>query len=251
VPLTRLSATGVFVGHHLETETPADAASFYLKLFGWTTREIRVAGSPGEITLRSGDADVATVGPLSTHGAGWLPCFAASDPQGMAAEARRLAAWPPAEDLPGGCAVTDPTGARFAVVGLALVPPHGVDPNIQGRICWTELRTDDPGAAAAYYRGVAGWTAVERHGGQEGRYWVFFGDGQEVAGMTEPLEARGYSCWVPYVLVESAEETAELAADLGGSIDTPPGDVPGRGRFAVLRDIAGARIGVFASTDAA
>jgi uncharacterized protein len=251
VPLSSLRATGAFVGHHLETETPGDAASFYLKLFDWTTREIRVAGSLGEITLRSGDADVATVGKCSPGGALWLPCFASSDPLATAAEARRLAATPPGNDPSGGWVVTDPTGASFAVGGMPPLVLRGVETNVQGRICWTELRTHDPAAAAAYYRALAGWTPVERHSGPAGRYWVFFCGGREIAGMVQPPEPQERSCWVPYVLVDSAEETAELATDLGGTIDTPPGDVPGRGRYAVLRDPSGALLGVFDLTDAA
>ena len=101
--------------------------------------------------------------------------------------------------------------------------------------------TDDPDGAAAFYEALAGWTRVERHRGQEGRYWVFRHGGRDVAGMVQEPERRGPSCWVPYVQVVSAEETAALAQVLGGTIITPPGDVPGRGRYAVLATRPGRR----------
>jgi len=247
-------AAGAFACHHLETEAPGPAVSFYLKLFGWTTREIRVAGSLGETTFRSGDIDVATAGGAAQAGAAWLPCFAAPSPDIVVAAALRLGGEAAALGSDPGalaCVVIDPTGARFAVTGPHAARAHGIDATAPGRICWTELMTDQPDRAAAFYEGIAGWTSVERHRGEEGRYWTFRSGGRDVAGMVQPPEAAGISCWVPYVQVVSAEETAALALDLGGTIDTPPGDIPGRGRYAVLRDPAGARVGVFALTDAA
>jgi uncharacterized protein len=254
VPHNRLPATGAFVCHHLETGDPGPAIAFYLKLFGWTTREIRMAGSLGETTFRSGDADVATAGEGAGPGAFWLPCFAIGDLDGAVANAERLGGglYQRTTDPAGQAVVlTDSTGARFGAIGIQSGCIHGTDAAAPGRFCWTELITDNPDGAAAFYQAFAGWTCVERHRGQEGRYWVFRHGGREVAGMAQPPEPRGQSCWVPYVLVVSAEDTAALAEELGGTIQTPPGDIPGRGRYAVLRDPGGALVGVFALTDAA
>jgi uncharacterized protein len=244
----------VFAWHHLATDDPTAAASFYQKLFGWTTREIRVAGTPGETTFRSGDVAVATAGEAPGEGSFWLPCFAAADLAAASARAERLGAAldRSAADVTTPVVVAvDRTGARFGIAGHPVVGGHGIDATAPGRICWTELMTGQPDAAAAFYEALAGWTCVERHRGQQGRYWVFLQGGREVAGMAQDLEAKGSSCWVPYVQVVSAEETAALAQDLGGTLAIPPGDIPGRGRYAVLRDPGGALVGVFALTDAA
>jgi uncharacterized protein len=244
----------VFVWHHLATVDPIAAASFYQKLFGWTAREIRVAGALGETTFRSGEVDVATAGEAPGDGSFWLPCFAAADVAAASARAERLGAVldGPAADVAAPVLVAvDRTGARFGITGHPFVGAHGTDTTAPGRVCWTELMTDEPDAAAAFYEAFAGWTCAERHRGQEGRYWVFRQGGREVAGMVQDAEATGPSCWVPYVQVVSAEDTAALAQDLGGTLATPPGDIPGRGRYAVLRDVGGALVGVFALTDAA
>ncbi len=250
----RLHATGAFICHHLATADPGASAAFYLKLFGWTTREIRAAGSLGVKTFRSGAVDVATAGAVSGPDACWVPCFAAPDLARAIANAERLGAAldaAAAESAPGAAIFIDPVGARFGITGNQPAGAHTVEATAPGRVCWTELMTDDPDGAAAFYEALAGWTRVERHRGQEGRYWVFRHGGRDVAGMVQEPEPRGPSRWVPYVQVVSAEDTAALAQVLGGSIITPPGDVPGRGRYAVLSDPAGAPVAVFTLTDAA
>jgi uncharacterized protein len=254
VPHNRLPANGVFVWHHLATADPGAAAAFYLKLFGWATREIRVAGTPGETTFRSGEIDVATAGEAPVGGSFWLPCLAAADFDSAASRAGRLGATldrPSADATARVAVVIDPVGARFGITGNLFGGVHATDATAPGRVCWTELMTDDPERAAAFYEAFTGWARVERHRGQEGRYWVFRHAGRDVAGMVQEPEAKGPSCWVPYVQVVSAEDTAALAQDLGGTVVTPPGDIPGRGRYAVLRDPCGALVGVFALTDAA
>jgi uncharacterized protein len=250
----RLPADGVFACHHLETEDPGSAASFYQRLFGWTTREIRAAGSLGETTFRSDEVDVATAGGSAIPGAVWLPCFSAADPDSAAADAERLGALrrqPAAGVVEPAAVLADPVGALFAITGRATGCAHGIEAGAVGRICWTELVTGAPGPAAAFYREFCGWTCVERRGRHGGRYGVFWQGGREVAGMLHVPAGTRASCWVPYVQVASAEDTAALAQDLGGSLETSPRSVPGRGRYAVLRDPGGALFGVFASTEAA
>jgi uncharacterized protein len=252
VPQHRPPVAGAFVGHHLVTGGDGRVVPFYLKLFGWSTREIRVAGSVGDTTFRSGDVDVATAGGDADSSVAWVPCLSSADPQSLVASATRLGGRPgAAAAAPPSTVMVDPTGARFAIVGPGPVVQHSPDATAPGRICWTELATDEPDRAAEFYAALAGWTLSERHRGPEGRNWVFRLGGRDVAGMVQPPEPHGKSCWVPYVQVISAEDTAALAADLGGAIHTPPGDIPGRGRYAVLSDPGGALVGVFALTDAA
>jgi uncharacterized protein len=254
VPHTRLAAVGCFVGHHLATSDSDAAAAFYGKLFGWTRREIRPAGAPGHTTFRSGDIDVATAGELSPGGESrWLPCLAVRDVTTAAAEASRLGAAP--EQLegpaPGIVLIADPLGARFCMTAGAAGCVGAADAAAPGRFSWTELATDAPDSSAAFYQALAGWTSAERHVGRQGRYWVFRAGTRDVAGMVHEPGAAIASCWVPYVQVVSAEDTAALAVEVGGTLIVPPGDVPGRGRYAMLKDPGGAVVGIFALTDAA
>jgi predicted enzyme related to lactoylglutathione lyase len=241
--------------YHLATPETATATAFYSRLFGWTARDIRVAGSLGAVTFRSGDVVAATAGPADSPDgvSAWLPCLAVADVVAVAAECERLGGrLRRSPSLPG----ADPFMLYDAVgAPLCLAAPtacgQGVEAAAPGRFCWAELATPEPERAAVFYASLAGWSSVDRPRGGGARYWVFRHGLRDVAGMVHETAAGQPSRWVPYVQVVSAEDTSELARDLGGFLVTPPGDVPGRGRFAVLRDPVGALVAVFALTDAA
>ncbi len=255
MPHSRPSAIGSFACHHLATADPDAAVRFYGALFGWTRRELRPAGAPGTTTFRSGDVEVATAGETDgmPDGSRWLPCLAVADVEAASAGVLKLGSRIECQAGPVGQAIViaDPLGALFCISGPGPGWAQTGDATAPGRFCWTELATDDPDSAAAFYQAIAGWTVAERHVGRAGRYWVFRAGTRDVAGMVQDPGAPSPCCWVPYVQVVSAEETAALAVDLGGTLVTPPGDVPGRGRYAVLKDPGGALVGVFALTDAA
>jgi uncharacterized protein len=186
----------------------------------------------------------------------WLPCLEVESIdaalESLARAGGSLAADPAAADdrYP---TVVDSTGASFCLTvqpGVATGEVHA-GAAIPGRFCWNELSTADPDRAAAFYHAVAGWTHAEWDLVEEGRYWLFRRGGRDVAGMMEVPDGRGPSYWVPYVQVESAEATAALAVDLGATVVVEPRDVPGGGRYAAVRDPAGALIAVFALTVAA
>jgi predicted enzyme related to lactoylglutathione lyase len=251
------STSGQFVWYNLLTNAPDAAVAFYGRLFGWTTRDLHVGGSYAARTFRSGDHDV---GGLVAAGSGpsfWLPFLAVDDLEGAVSEASRLGGRvtaPPAD--PSGVAslsvVCDPTGARFCPAPATGSSNPLAEAAIPGRFCWSELLTTDTERAAAFYGAVAGWTTSKWDPGGEGRYWLFRRGDRDLAGMVRlPDEAGLGACWLPYVHVVSAEDTAALAEEFGGAIVTPPGDVPGRGRSAVVEDPGGARVAVFALTVAA
>jgi hypothetical protein len=53
--------------------------------------------------------------------------------------------------------------------------------------------------------------------------------------------------WMPYVDVNSVDDTARKATSLGGKVVHGPQDIPGTGRFAVLQDPQGATFGTYKS----
>jgi uncharacterized protein len=248
---------GQFVWYNLLTSDADAAVAFYGGLFGWTTRDLHLGGSYAATTFRSGDHDVSG---LVRGGAGpsqWLPFLAVEDVEGAVAEASLHGGrvLPASADLSGVVSlsiVLDPTGAPFCPVASAGLSNHLADAAIPGHFCWSELLTTDPARAAAFYGALAGWTTSEWDLGEEERYWLFRRGDRDLASMMQLPDGAGRpSCWLPYVHVVSAEDTASLAAELGGAIVTPPGDVPGRGRSAVVEDPGGARVAVFALTVAA
>ena len=118
-----------------------------------------------------------------------------------------------------------------------------------GRVVWHDLFTRDRPRAMSFYRAIAGWQYKTEYatdfawgpGAQD--YVLALSGTQAGAGFIEaPAEmAPG---WVAYVEVDDVDDSADLAARLGGGILRAPFDVPGVGRNALLRDPNGAMIGI-------
>ena len=111
-----------------------------------------------------------------------------------------------------------------------------------GMPCWYELATSDPDAAQAFYAPLMGWSWADA--GMPGMDYRLASTPQGmVAGMMK-AEPGMPLAWTCYTAVDSADDTAALAASLGASIIVPPADIPGTGRFALLIDPQGAAFGI-------
>src|SRR5918994_4687885 len=80
--------------------------------------------------------------------------------------------------------------------------------------------------------------------GEAGTYTMFRLDGKDVAACF----AQGDGApphWNSYVTVEDVDVAVAMAAELGGSVLMPAGDVEGIGRMAVIADPTGAAGGVW------
>jgi predicted enzyme related to lactoylglutathione lyase len=119
---------------------------------------------------------------------------------------------------------------------------------MHGQFVWYELTTPDTQAAQQFYSSFTGWgtQAFDKD------YTMFTTGGTPHAGifrLTPELRAQGVPAnWMPYVETNNVDETARLAASLGGSVVVPPADIPGTGRFAVLKDPQDAVFGVYKSS---
>ena len=96
---------------------------------------------------------------------------------------------------------------------------------------WIAGAHPDPQQAAAFYTELFDWQTDTR-----GEHLVCTLKGRDVAGFVKGDDAA----WRTTVWVDSADETAQRATEAGGSIVTPPTDLPGLGRTAVLADPTGA-----------
>jgi uncharacterized protein len=149
-----------------------------------------------------------------------------------------------ATDIPPGtfALVSDPQKAMFS----PFTPKEGVPaapegPPGRGTFCWDELLTTDVDAAKQFYCSLFGWGSNEMDMGPEGNYTLFTHEGNLVAGTMKLPEHRPQKpMWLSYVVVEDADATAARAQELGGTVASPPQDIPGVGRFAVLTDSTGA-----------
>jgi uncharacterized protein len=120
-------------------------------------------------------------------------------------------------------------------------PTVSTDEN-RGRIVWHELMTKDTNAAKKFYTEVVGWGTQQFDGGMDYTMWTA-GENPVGGVMDTPPEAAAMGAppsWTMYVAVPDTDATVAQATKLGGSVIAPPTDIPGVGRFAVLRDPQGA-----------
>jgi predicted enzyme related to lactoylglutathione lyase len=113
-----------------------------------------------------------------------------------------------------------------------------------GTFCWVELGTSDGEAAKKFYTQLFGWDHVDNPMGPDMVYTMLKLDGKDVGGlykMMPDMVAQGIPPhWLSYVLVTSADESAEKAKAAGATIMNGPFDVGTFGRMAVIKDPTGA-----------
>lgn len=113
-----------------------------------------------------------------------------------------------------------------------------------GSFCWPELATTDPAGAKKFYAGLFGWTANDQPAGPDVVYSILQLGGRDAGALYELEKAqqeRGVPPhWNTYVSVESADEAAKNAKELGATVIAGPFDVMEAGRMAILQDPTGA-----------
>ncbi|MFA1544790.1 VOC family protein [Actinomadura chokoriensis] len=121
--------------------------------------------------------------------------------------------------------------------------------NEPGALYWMELACQEAQAARAFYGRVFGWKAEEREYYTSSTYTNWKVGDTSVASMVSMDEhwPPGYPAhWVPYFGVVDCDAAAAKAVDLGGRVTVSPKDIK-RGRFAIVTDPTGARLGVFSA----
>jgi len=124
-----------------------------------------------------------------------------------------------------------------------------LDKHPAGSFCWIELATSDQEAAKGFYSSLFGWSPQDSPIGLSEFYTIFkLEDRDAAAGYTlrEDQRAQGMpSHWMPYIAVESADQSAAKAKQLGGTEIMAPFDVMDLGRMAVIHDPTGAHFCVW------
>lgn len=119
---------------------------------------------------------------------------------------------------------------------------------MHGQFIWYELTTPDVAGARKFYPAITGWGTQQF----DKDYTMWTSGGVPYAGifqLSPDLQAQGVPPnWMPYIESSNVDETARLAASLGGSVVVPPADIPNTGRFAVLQDPQGATFGIYRSS---
>jgi hypothetical protein len=119
-----------------------------------------------------------------------------------------------------------------------------IEKHAPGEFCWVELATTDQPAAQAFYSKIFGWSPRDMPIGPNQDYTIFDLQGRPAAASyTLRADQRSHGVpphWDLYVAVQSADETAARAKQLGGSVLAEPFEVFDAGRMAVLQDPTGA-----------
>ena len=115
-----------------------------------------------------------------------------------------------------------------------------------GHYHWNELMTHDAEASKAFYGETVGWTFNGMDMPDGDTYWVCM-DGEKPCGGIFTMKGAEFegqpAQWVGYLAVDDIDARIEKAKAAGAAILMPITDMPGIGRFAMLKDPAGATIG--------
>jgi uncharacterized protein len=120
----------------------------------------------------------------------------------------------------------------------------------KGTPCWYELTTSDLAGAQTFYGQLFDWTVIDA--GMPGfEYRLANSGGDMVAGMmAAQAPAAAPPSWMIYFAVPKCDAAVKAIVKAGGTVQQPPADVPGTGRFAVLRDPQAAPFGLLQPLDA-
>jgi uncharacterized protein len=109
-----------------------------------------------------------------------------------------------------------------------------------GTFSWADLTTTDQDAAKTFYTSLFGWEAQDNPVGDGVVYSMMLIEGKPVAAISpqpqQQREAGMPPLWNSYITVESADDAAERAQQLGGTVHAPAFDVMDVGRMAVVED---------------
>lgn len=110
---------------------------------------------------------------------------------------------------------------------------------LAGNFSWMEHKGSDKATAMKFYETVLDWNINEvPHQNGETYTTIQLGD-RPLGGFVQNEEE--VPMWLPYITVDDVDKRVDLAWEQGGKIISPPADMPGVGRMAVLTDPQGVR----------
>ena len=118
---------------------------------------------------------------------------------------------------------------------------------VMGTLGWFDLTVADAPGVRDFYQAVVGWTASGVDMSEYEDFTMSAADGKAVAGV---CHARGSNegmpaQWLAYVHVANLDASLSEVVARGGEVLRPARSAGGMGRFAVIRDPAGAALALF------
>jgi uncharacterized protein len=240
---------GKVVWNDLVTEDLPAAQRFYGELFGWTfDRSTTPEGRP-YLLARSDRIYLAGIVEVESDRAGtpesrWLPFVSVGDVDASAsraaADGATLALAPLDRPIGRVAVIVDREGA---VIGVARSdigdPDDATTAPGKGRIVRTELISNDPAAAAQFYRDVVGYAtrSVERAAGE---YIALSHQQRDRAGILKNPSEQTAPVWLTYFGVDDPVAAARRVEALGGRVILWPSPELRHGTMAVVTDPTGA-----------
>ncbi len=117
-------------------------------------------------------------------------------------------------------------------------------PPTHGTFCWHEIATTDPAKAIAFYSALAGWKAIGCPNSAEYTEWEVGGNrigGIRKVGEGDPTPPH----WTQYIATDDIAATCTAATANGGCVLCGPNEMEGVGKFACVKDAAGAVVMLF------
>src|SRR4051794_33584991 len=116
-----------------------------------------------------------------------------------------------------------------------------LSPNSSHAFVWRDLLSVDPERSAEFFTSLFGWTQLPVESGSQASYRQLLLGDEPFGGILELDRAVGHpSHWISYARVQSVNVATAKAERLGGTIASPPAEIAGVDRFAVLADRQGA-----------
>ena len=240
----------------LQTTDLDAATSFYTQLFGWDVDEQPMGDSMVYAMFKKDGrtAAAASLQPAQQREMGippmWSTYFTVSDVDSRTKEAERAGGTihaGPFDVFDAGrmSVIQDPNGAVFCLwqakdnIGAEVM-------NEPNTLTWTECTAPDVAKGRAFYTELFGWGFDEQDMGGGLNYTVFTKDGADnpVCGLMPPPVEGMPAFWLVYFSVESCDDTAARAKELGADVKNGPTDIPNVGRFAIIADPQGATFGI-------
>jgi len=136
-------------------------------------------------------------------------------------------------------------------------PQTTTDAADTGTVWWNELISANPDRSRDFYESVVGWTPkivasddnTRSPAPGEAAYTLFTANGSETAGLTkyegkDPNDPK--PGWLMYIQVADVDNAVVEALKKGGKVLKAPTDAVKIGRLAVIQDLDGNAIGLYA-----
>ncbi len=256
-PATTEAHPGKFIWADLFTSDQTAATTFYIGLFHWTAttieRQPKTNPQPYVVLSHNG-RPIAGIGlyprqlPAQAHGR-WVGYVSVADaPAALtAATAAGGHVLFPARNLVkrGIQAIfIDPQGGMLGLLRSSTGDPGDYRPEA-GDWAWAQHFARDPAAAALFYHTVLGYEVLPDERTNRPNTFLFSSGGFARASLAPlPNRPNAKPGWLLFVRVANIQESAELAATLGGRILVAPKQVDQGTQLAIVADAVGAAIGL-------